>query len=212
MAHCRHAIEADSKEVRYWHLLSLLETKLGEWKKAQGVLDAANDIAESLELKEQNDDGVTTRDYANANGNGSVNGASTPGRSSPNANERTVQNRSSNDDALQDSLLSPIADDLPPAATLLQPIPDHPPPTEREQFEMALQLRMTQLALTELVDDQESVENCWLLLFEWYAQRKDLHSSGERITFHPCFPCSCGALVIRTVQTIDGKHTFQLRF
>ena len=60
-----------------------------------------------------------------------------------------------------------------------QLLPDHPPLTDREMFASALQLRVTQLALTELVDDQDSVENSWLLLFEWYAQRKDLHASGE---------------------------------
>ena len=176
VAHCRHAIESDSKEIRYWHLLALLETKIGEWKKAQGVLDAANDMAGSLEAKEPVDESVNARNFVNGNGDASRDGTSTPGRSSPN---ETVPGGNEDDDTvLQEPLLSSTDNDLPSASTLLQAIPDHPPPNEKEQFESALQLRMTQIALVELVDGQETIENSWLSLFEWYAKRRDLQSSG----------------------------------
>jgi len=38
-------------DVRHWHLLALLEAKLGEWKKARGVLEAALDIVDDVEAR-----------------------------------------------------------------------------------------------------------------------------------------------------------------
>jgi hypothetical protein len=181
VVHCRQAIEADSNELRYWHLLALLETKLGEWKKAQGVLDAASELAESLEsyTKEQTEDEIATKDYAHANGSESE--GLTSGQSSIERQDPADPNGLNPEDEslLKEPLLSPSTSELPPAASQLQALPDHPPLTERERFEVALQLRVTQLALTELVDDQDAVERNWLLLFEWYAQRNDSQSSGE---------------------------------
>jgi len=73
-------------------------------------------------------------------------------------------------------LVHPSLTQLPPASDLLKPLADHPPATPREQFDYALQLRMTQLALTELVEGPESVEPYWLEVFDWYSQRREMDS------------------------------------
>jgi len=74
--YCRKAVEDEHMDVRHWHLLTLLEAKLGEWKKARGVLEASLDIADDVEARvyaeEMRDSGIVTRDYqtsASTNGN-----------------------------------------------------------------------------------------------------------------------------------------------
>ena len=44
----------NGKELRYWHLLALLTAKAGEWKKAKGVLELADGIAEDMEARLHN--------------------------------------------------------------------------------------------------------------------------------------------------------------
>ena len=77
---------------------------------------------------------------------------------------------------------------LPPAAELLQPLPDHPPPSATEHFEHALQLRMTQLALTELIEGPEITEERWLEVFQWFATRRGPERDQSRETFCHSFP------------------------
>ncbi|KAA1470851.1 hypothetical protein DENSPDRAFT_836753 [Dentipellis sp. KUC8613] len=79
-------------------------------------------------------------------------------------------------------LLDPLAQDVPIAATLLEPLPDHPRPTRPERFEQALQLRMTQLALTELVEGPEGAGEKWIEVFEWFAQRKGVGKEQSQRT------------------------------
>lgn len=155
-------------DVRHWHLLALLEAKLGEWKKARGVLEAALDIADDVEARvyaeEMRDSGIVTRDYqtsATTNGNSTHEAAPL----SSGATSRTLIDSTDNQ--------------LPSAASLLRPLPDHPEPSHREIFEHALQLRMTYLALTELVEGPEAVEQCWLDVFEWYSQRRETNPQAR---------------------------------
>ena len=75
---------------------------------------------------------------------------------------------------------------LPLAAELLQPLPDHPPPSVTERFEHALQLRMTQLALTELIEGPEGTEEKWIEVFHWFAKRKGPERDQSREIFHAC--------------------------
>ncbi|THH06231.1 hypothetical protein EW145_g4227 [Phellinidium pouzarii] len=168
---CRRAVETEPRDVRHWHLLALLEAKLGEWKKAHGLVEVALAIAEDVErrvqMDEMREDAVLPRDY------GVGDGERTP------TLPRIIENGEIND--MNDSteilptrtLVDPDARRLPPASSLLQPLPDHPPATSRELFEHALRLRMTQIALTELIEGPESVEACWLEVFDWYSQRRD---------------------------------------
>ncbi|KLO16848.1 hypothetical protein SCHPADRAFT_937555 [Schizopora paradoxa] len=181
--HIRQATETDPKELRHWHLMALLEAKMGEWGKARGVLEAAIDIAESTETElranETKESGIISKDYAsgpdtteNAQLPSTINGSSTNGVDvhSPSPNV---------------GLLDPDSTRLPSASNLLKPVVDHPPPTPREQFDYALQLRMTQLALTELVEGPESVEPYWLEVFEWYSQRRETDSQSQPRSARP---------------------------
>lgn len=69
-------------------------------------------------------------------------------------------------------------DTLPSASTLLQPsLPLHPPPNPSESFEHALQLRMTQVALSEYVDGAEIAVEKWVSVFGWVAGQKGLGDS-----------------------------------
>ncbi|GLB40656.1 putative tetratricopeptide repeat [Lyophyllum shimeji] len=69
---------------------------------------------------------------------------------------------------------TPLLDDrgIPPAAELLAPAQDHPRPSKQERFEHALQLRMTQGVLTEVVEGAEGAEEKWLEVFSWVAARR----------------------------------------
>lgn len=177
---CRRAVEAEPKELRYWHLLGLLAAKQGEWKKAKGVLEAAIDISEDIPLQSQTDEllqeGIVSRDF------GTSDGDQTPTSPTPHVEGSEANGNGVIDSALPlpRTLIEPNASSLPSAEKLLRPIPDHPPATHRELFEHALQLRMTQIAITELVEGPESVEACWLEVFEWYSQRRDIVSHGGK--------------------------------
>ncbi|EJD00430.1 uncharacterized protein FOMMEDRAFT_91112 [Fomitiporia mediterranea MF3/22] len=189
---CRRAVEAEPKEIRYWHLLALLSAKQGEWKKAKGVLEAAVEFAEDVETRtnvdELKNNGIVPRDY------GSANGGQTPTASDPQIENNERNGFTMPTSALHRSLIDPDAQDLPPATELLRSIPDHPPPTQRDIFEQVLQLRMTQIAITELIEGPESVEACWLEVFEWYSQRRDTQgvrpSMDARRTPSPAYPSS----------------------
>lgn len=159
-------------DVHHWHLLALLEAKLGEWKKARGVLEAALDIADDVEArvyaKEMRDSGIVTRDYLTSVSN---NGNST--------HEATPLS----DTAASRTLVESMGHQLPSAASLLRLLPDQPAPSHRELFEHALQLRMSYLALTEIVEGPEAVEQCWLDVFEWYSQRRETNPQARTSPF-----------------------------
>jgi hypothetical protein len=80
------------------------------------------------------------------------------------------------------TLLSRDATSIPEAASLLKPLPDHPPPSRRELFEQALQLRMTQLALTEHAEGSEGAVEKWLEVFSWVATQKEGNTTGTSLS------------------------------
>ncbi|KAF9530120.1 hypothetical protein CPB83DRAFT_201136 [Crepidotus variabilis] len=72
-------------------------------------------------------------------------------------------------------VLEPGADDLPVAETLLKSLDigfEGYPPSRYELFECHLQLRMTQVALMEVVEGADGAESGWLDIFSWVAERK----------------------------------------
>lgn len=170
----------DPKEVRHWHLLALLAAKRGEWKKAQGVLQAALEIVEDTELRFRSEElttnGVVSRDF------GIENGDRTPTASTPHPEDYEANGLAEGHGRSPSVLIDPASQSLPPAESLLKPVPDHPPPTHRQLFEHILQLRMTEIAITELIEGPESVEACWLEVFEWYSQRRDGVSQQGELT------------------------------
>ncbi len=84
------------------------------------------------------------------------------------------------------SLLEPNAIELPPAETLLKSIEitfDGYPPSKVEWFEWHLQIRMTQVALMEIVEGAEGAESGWVDVFSWVAERRGPTSADSEFSF-----------------------------
>ena len=162
------AVEGASQDIRYWHLLGLLLTAQGKWKEAKSVLEIGAAIGDDGE--DDNDsnedaleDRVQVRDF-DAQLSGSTNG--------------TIPNGHAHPPEVNDSyktstyLLQKNSTTIPLSASLLQPLPDHPSPSRQDIFEHALQLRMTQLAVSENIDGAECAGLKWVEVFGWVARRK----------------------------------------
>ena len=175
-------MEGEPSEVRHWHLLGLLLTATGDWRAAQGVFDIGAGVGEA-DLAEEADDtapatanGVVAHDYASQLQDPRVNG---------NGNAKAHTNGDSVGDSPGDAsnssspgppvtLLDRDAQNIPPSATLLRPLDDRPPPSRQEAFEHALQLRMSQLTLTEYVEGPEGAGDRWVEVFQWFSERREL--------------------------------------
>jgi len=162
--HARSAVEQDSREIQHWHLLGLLLIATDDWKKAKAVLEYGAEVSE----ERAGDEGLPQTPNGDAPGtpNGKIEGLpptdvpSTPTSESP------------------PTLLSWDATGIPAAASLLKPLPDHPLPSRREFFDQALQVRMTQLALTEQTEGSEGAIEKWLEVFSWVAAQKEGNATG----------------------------------
>lgn len=78
-------------------------------------------------------------------------------------------------------VLEPGAADLPAAETLLKSLEigfEGYPPSRSDIFEWHLQLRMTQVALTEVVEGADGAEGGWLDIFSWVAEKKGSIADG----------------------------------
>jgi len=175
----RMAVELEPDNIRYWHLLGLLLTASEDWRGAREVLEAGAMLDDQAWVAEQtssvpNDTDSNTigrRDTSSTAGLSATSHASSthPELPSPASEETsTITERPIE----RQIILDAHQHTLPPAAELLQPLPDHPPPSTTERFEHALQLRMTQLALTELMEGPEETEEKWIEIFQWFAKRK----------------------------------------
>jgi hypothetical protein len=162
--HARSAVEQDSSEIRYWHLLGLLLVATDDWKKAKAVLEYGAVIGE----ERAGDEGLpqTPNEDAQGTPNGKIEGLPPTDPPFMLGSESFM------------TLLSEDATDIPKAASLLKPLPDHPPPSRRELFEQALQLRMTQLALIEHAEGPEGAVEKWLEVFSWVATQKESSTTG----------------------------------
>jgi hypothetical protein len=162
--HARSAVEQDSREIRHWHLLGLLLVATDDWKKAKGVLEYGIGVSE----EGAGDDGLPQTPNGDVSGtpNGTIEGL--PPTDSPFMPTSE----------LPSTLLGLDATGIPAAASLLKPLPDHPPPSRRESFEQALQLRMTHLALTEHAEGPEGAAEKWLEVFAWVASQKENNTTG----------------------------------
>jgi hypothetical protein len=166
--HARSAVEQDSREIRHWHLLGLLLVATDDWKKAKAVLEYGAGVSE----ERTGDEGLPQPPNGDAPGtpNGKIEGL--PPTDVPFA---PVPESPS-------TLLSRDATSIPEAASLLKPLPDHPPPSRRELFEQALQLRMTQLALAEHAEGSEGAVEKWLEVLSWVATRKEGNTTGTSLS------------------------------
>ncbi|KAG6918514.1 hypothetical protein DXG01_013876 [Tephrocybe rancida] len=198
IVHVGRAVEADSREIRYWHLLGLLLAAAEKWTEAREILESGaalsdnseDEVDQSGELDGETVDDRTLRipgetetthvhdmvekDFVEKGriGNGDTISASI--NLSPQGNGHAVvpllpQNR------------IPLIDGarIPPAAAILAPTQDHPPPSKQDLFEHALQLRMTQGVLSEVIDGAEGAEEKWLEVFSWVAAQRVVPSTGQ---------------------------------
>ena len=188
----RSAVELEPDNIRYWHLLGLLLAASEDWRGAREVLEAGATLDDQAWVAEQtsspandvpdtNTIGRETRSTAGAT-LASYAPPTRPELPSPaseeasTATERPVE---------LETILDVHQHTLPPPAELLQLLPDHPPPSATERFEHALQLRMTQLALIELMEGPERTEEKWIEVFQWFAKRKGPEYQSREIC-HAC--------------------------
>lgn len=152
----RAAVEQDPTAIRHWHLLGILLVGTDDWRKAKGVLDYGAAIGDHKSEEDETLDGLPRNDSSSA-----IEGLPST------HNSLTVK-------PIHPPLLERDASQIPESFTLLQPLPDHPPPSRRELFEESLQLRMTQLALSEYAEGPEGAVEKWLEVFQWVSEYKDL--------------------------------------
>jgi hypothetical protein len=169
------AVELEPDNIRYWHLLGLLLAASEDWRDAREVLEAGAALDDQAWVSEQTSSPANDLPDSNTIGRETTSTAGVtvspthPELSSPASEEASTVTEKPIE---REIILDAHRHTLPPAAELLQPLPDHPPPSVTDRFEHALQLRMTQLALTELMEGPEGTEEKWIEVFQWFAKRK----------------------------------------
>ena len=177
----RAAVEGEAGEIRHWHLLGLLLTANGEWGKAVGVLEVGadmyegrEDIENSVRPDENNHTNGAMGESQMANGiqvkDFEINQPQVPANGL--SGLPTLPDGADGPSSHYKRLLDVHPTTVPPSASLLRPLPDHPFPSSRDAFEYALQLRMSQMALAEYVEGPEGAEERWVGVFSWIAERK----------------------------------------
>jgi hypothetical protein len=168
-------LEADPKEIRYWHLLGLLLTAQEKWKEAAEILERGAELDKEVsgelvdEDEEDADNVVEGQTDDDRVGDGRGDGLILPSR--PARAKLFPAYKAAY--ALGDTELT-----IPPASTLVSSMLEKSPPLKRDVYEYGLQLRMTQVALTEVVEGPEGAERKWVDVFSWIAEKKGvLHSS-----------------------------------
>ncbi|KIN96741.1 hypothetical protein M404DRAFT_162388 [Pisolithus tinctorius Marx 270] len=171
------AVEGEALEIRHWHLLGLLLTAEGQWDKAKSILEIGANIGETTLESDENStteqeskpSDVKVKDFETEKIPSEVSEKSSRPADASDIGEMPAPGR---EFKFWEPLLDPNARSIPPSATLLQPLPDHPPPSRVDAFEYALQLRLTQMALTEHVEGAEGAEIKWVNVYGWIAERK----------------------------------------
>ncbi|KAG8935289.1 hypothetical protein FRC01_003040 [Tulasnella sp. 417] len=181
----RAAVEKNPAEIRSWHLLGLLLTAQGDWNGAKAVFElglahaddsgpsegdggAATPTIDGLPQSE----GLLAKDFASKGGDGTsqpIEGLGSPGASA--LTTPTPERPNPFSEASPIYSLLPTTLTLPPSQTLLAPPPDTPRRTTSDRFEASLQLRITQLALTELVDGSDLANLMWPEIFAFFSDR-----------------------------------------
>ncbi|KAJ7749067.1 hypothetical protein DFH07DRAFT_829576 [Mycena maculata] len=176
------AVEGDSKEIRYWHLVGLLLAASEQWKAAEEILEQGAEIGETTREDELTN-GSGNPELLMANGNG-TNGRTIDGLPTANATHPAMKRASVPLESPAPAFLL-REPQMPPAADLLLPVGDHPAPSRQELFEYSLQLRMTQVALIEYVEGAEGAAEKWLEVFHWIAERRGITATTSENDRHP---------------------------
>jgi hypothetical protein len=178
------ALEADPREIRYWHLLGLLLSIQQKWKDAKEVLERGAELDEDSDEGSDDDEEEEEEEEAEAESPGSIHltATSIDIRSSQHLPRSPVY------------VLPPNPTSIPLSSTLLKSVLEKTLQSKREIYEYSLQLRMTYNALMEIMDGPEGVEERWVEVFGWIAKKKGVVSNttvtSERKFISSCCPFS----------------------
>ncbi|TFK98375.1 hypothetical protein BDV98DRAFT_606935 [Pterulicium gracile] len=199
--HAGRALVGDQQNIRYWHLLGLLLAATESWEEAREALEQGAKIGEDdqyLVGGQRDSSGLPTpEDTAPPStltvGVNGANGSGTT-RTIP---EGLPRSHAQTDGHQPMTILPPLhhspsralttssattaasrRSSLVPSHTLLGPLPDHPPPTKQENLEHALQLRMTQMALSEYTDGAEAAEALGVQVFLWAGRKRGTNTTS----------------------------------
>ena len=187
----RTAVELEPDNVRYWHLLGLLLAASEDWRGAREVLEVGATLDEQSWTAGQTpplDSDTLDTETIGKQIHSSTGISSTDNTSRSQPEPSLVSEEGSTLTERQrehETILDGQSHTLPSLAELLQPLPDHPPPSLAERFEHALQLRMTQLVLTELIEGPEGTEEKWIEVFQWFAKRSPEREQSREFTLCP---------------------------
>ncbi|KAG8896450.1 hypothetical protein FRB99_008885 [Tulasnella sp. 403] len=183
----RTAVEKNPSEINAWHLLGLLLSAQGDWSGAQAVLELGLSHAEEADVDDEQVNGSATptidglpvpqgglvRDFAYGGSQdpappveGLLSPTSLAGSMTPTPNTPIPNPPQPSAEPLLPTTLV-----LPAAHTLQSPEPDIPRRTNADRFEASLQLRMTQLALTELTEGADVATLKWPEIFAFFSEK-----------------------------------------
>jgi hypothetical protein len=161
------ALEADPKEIRYWHLLGLLLSIQQKWKDAKEVLERGAELDEDFEEGSEGED----EDEDESESPGSIH-LTTTSTDTPNPHHPPRS---------PIYVLPQNSTSIPPSSTLLKSVLEKTQQSKRELYEYSLQLRMTYNALMEIMDGPEGVEEKWVEVFGWIAKKKGVVSNNTTL-------------------------------
>ncbi len=170
------AVEDNSSEVRYWHLLGILLTATDQWKAAAEILErgaALDDIEapESVDTNPESDRnyhlGIPVWDQGYRTNLGE---ADSFAASTARPDDLTLTPTQPYRD--ETYVLERNSQQMPPSSDLLGSIVDQCWPLSFEIVENSLQLRLTQVYLAEAVDGAEAAEQKWIEVFRWISAKK----------------------------------------
>ncbi|KAL1688777.1 hypothetical protein GGG16DRAFT_126942 [Schizophyllum commune] len=160
------AMEGDPMEIRYWHLMALLLSAKEQWQAARAIVDQAEQIGEP---EPEPVDGLSPIEEAPTVEDGEVVDG-LPASSDSRPTDKKVVFVLGNEG------------EVPPSDDLLKPALDHPPPSQQDLFEHALQLRMTQIALTEYMEGPEGAAEQGVEVFQWVAEKRSGSTEQQRMS------------------------------
>jgi tetratricopeptide (TPR) repeat protein len=230
-----HAVAGQS-DVRYWHLLGILLTGAEKWAEAIEILERGADLDEDLEGEgnaeesespSESKDALTVTpsdaqtlvvpavkaiDFLSNKVSDSDAGTVKPSKTRP-TGAAPIRGRIPLISTTSSvPLLEPDATEIPLAETLLKSkemnFEDYPA-SKTELFERHLQLRMTQVALMEVIEGAEGAESGWLEIFSWVAERKGPMNSSDRMFGLFSYERLTNVCVVESIQprqSLEGPH------
>ncbi|EJT98203.1 hypothetical protein DACRYDRAFT_71263 [Dacryopinax primogenitus] len=207
----KQAVEKDHREIRAWHLLSLLLTAQGDSNGALAVIKLGlEEVATQQELELIKDvalnpaspqaEGISSRDFA---------GNDTKSRLSP-----TVTGLPETGDRLAvvqspgQSLLD--SDSVPRGYTMLKPLIDRKP-SKTERFECALQLLITRNTIVELLEGPDSANSNWVDIFAYFSEQCPIPLDRTQSRRHSLdsVPTPLPLALSEPIRTVETLSTVQ---